>query len=471
MTHSLKCPSCGAPLQVETGAATMRCHFCGNSVIVPEELREDSRTPQQQQSSIPILGNILGQADKFRQLGELVRSGNKIAAIKLYRELFGTNLRDAKEAIERLERGQSVEVMHAAGGAYNNVEINPAQFTPPQFPVAPDTFQKVRAPRASGCRPLLIVLVIVVIAGLGIGLAIMFAVVRKSSDSFIPTALDPKSKGKTSSTPAGMASVALEFGSEGIGPGQFKDARSIGVDGEGRIYVAEYIGGRVQVFDRDGKFLAQWMVDRKMPLRGMAVDRKGTVFIVQKGEITRYEGLTGNSLGALSYNRYRGGNNFDDVTATQEGGLVASSRGSADNIVLFNSSGQAVKTIESAISGQTERSELDMRMATDGLGQIYALGTFNSAVFKFTREGKFITRIGGAGDEPGLFRAPGAVAVDGQGRVFVSDSKGVQVFDTNGRYIGVFRVEGGYPSGLVFNDRNELLVIARTKVVKFTIAK
>jgi streptogramin lyase len=58
------------------------------------------------------------------------------------------------------------------------------------------------------------------------------------------------------------------------------DARSIAVDGAGRIYVGEYTGGRIQVFDPDGKFLIQWMVgDRKTILRGLAADRKGTVML------------------------------------------------------------------------------------------------------------------------------------------------------------------------------------------------
>ena len=85
----------------------------------------------------------------------------------------------------------------------------------------------------------------------------------------------------------------MKFGSEGIGPGMMKDARSIALDGKGNIYVGEYIGGRIQVFDATGKFLTQWMVDTKMPLRGLAADRKGTVYVVQRGAITRYEGETG----------------------------------------------------------------------------------------------------------------------------------------------------------------------------------
>lgn len=241
------------------------------------------------------------------------------------------------------------------------------------------------------------------------------------------------------------------------------------MDGEGRIYVAEYLGGRVQVFDAQGKFLTGWMVDQKMPLSSMAVDRKGTVYIVQRGQITRYEGMTGKSLGNLSYS---GGANFDDIAMTQDGGLVASFRsGASDDIVRLDASGQAVQTIRKAISAQTDRSELNTRLSTDGLGNIYALGAFNSAVFKFTREGRFITRIGGEGNDPGQFRALNAIAVDGQSRIFVSDVKGIQVFDANGRYLDVFKVPGSVAFGLVFNDRNELIVVARNKVVKFTINK
>ncbi|MDT5159517.1 MAG: tripartite motif-containing protein 71 [Acidobacteriota bacterium] len=257
----------------------------------------------------------------------------------------------------------------------------------------------------------------------------------------------------------------LTFGSEGIGPGNFKDARSIAVDAEGRIYVAEYSGGRVQVFDATGKFLNQWIVDPKMPLRGMAADRRGTVYVVQKGEIKRYEGTTGKALGTSG-----GGRGFDDVATTADGGLVAFSYQNRDDILRLDSAGQVTKAIRSAISGQTDRSELSIRVAADGLGQIYALGEFNNAVFKFTPEGRYLTQFGSDGDELGQFRAPSAIAVDNQGRVYVSDFKGVQVFDGNGRYLDLIKLKGA-ASGLAFNDRNELFVVARTQVYKFAIGK
>ena len=262
-----------------------------------------------------------------------------------------------------------------------------------------------------------------------------------------------------------FATVVQTFGSEGIGPGMMTDARSIGVDGQGRIYVGEYQGGRVQVFDANGKFITQWMVDPNMPLRGLAVDRNGVVYIAQRGKITRYQGDTGQALGDLVYS---GGDGFDDVRTSLDGGLVCAWYRGNDNIVRFDAHGKELSTITKAVSTPADRSELDTRVAVDGLGNIYALGTFSEAVFKFNPEGKFVNRFGGSGSQPGQFRAAHSIAVDGKGRVFVGDIQGVQIFDADGRFLTVVKVDG--PAfGMVFNDKNELLVAARSKVIKYAL--
>ena len=203
--------------------------------------------------------------------------------------------------------------------------------------------------------------------------------------------------------PNAFATETLKFGSEGIGPGMFKDARSIAVDASGRIYVGEYTGGRIQVFDPQGKFITQWSVDPKMPLRGLAADRKGIVYVVQRGTITRHEGETGKLLGEVDYT---GGGGFDDLSMSADGGFVAAWYSNRDDVVRFNSAGEVTRTIRAAISSTSGDSELNTRVAIDGLGNIYALGTFNNAVFKFGPDGKFLTRFGDDGDQAGQFRAP-----------------------------------------------------------------
>jgi sugar lactone lactonase YvrE len=262
-----------------------------------------------------------------------------------------------------------------------------------------------------------------------------------------------------------FATETLHFGSEGIGPGMFKDARSIAVDASGKIYVGEYSGGRIQVFDPQGKFITQWSVDPKMPLRGLAADRKGIIYVVQRGKIARHEGETGKLVGEVEY---ASGGGFDDLSMSADGGFVAAWYSNRDDVVRFNSAGNVTQTIRAAISSTSGDSELNTRVAIDGLGNIYALGTFNNAVFKFGPDGKYLTRFGGDGDQPGQFRAPSAIAVDGKGRVYVSDIKGIQVFDGNGRYLAMFN-PGGTASGMVFNDKNELFVAARQHVLKLAL--
>ncbi len=304
-------------------------------------------------------------------------------------------------------------------------------------------------------------LVLMVVLGLVGALAPLFYSISRTVNK-------PTNVSRTESREAAnsFANEVLKFGSEGIGPGMFKDAGSIAVDGAGRIYVGEYTGGRIQVFDAAGKFITQWSVgDRKTLLRGLAADRKGIVYVVHGGNINRYDGETGNLLGEIPFEDKSG---FDDVAVAVDGGLVAAWYRNRDDIVRFDSSGNVVRTFRAAISSASGDSELNTRVAVDGLGSIYALGTFNSAVFKFTPEGKFVNRFSGPGDQPGQLRAPSSIAVDGKGRVYVCDIKGIQVFDADGRFLTVFKPDVS-AFGMVFNDKNELFVVARKQVIKLVL--
>jgi len=50
----------------------------------------------------------------------------------------------------------------------------------------------------------------------------------------------------------------LEWGSRGKGPGQFELPHNVVVDTQGRVYVTDRENRRIEVFDANGKFLAQW---------------------------------------------------------------------------------------------------------------------------------------------------------------------------------------------------------------------
>jgi DNA-binding beta-propeller fold protein YncE len=308
----------------------------------------------------------------------------------------------------------------------------------------------------------LFALVIVGLAAVGILAPAFYSVSRTVKQPTTPT-VGPKPPTKENVN--SFANVLLDFGKEGIGAGMFTDARSIAVDGAGRIYVGEYSGGRIQVFDPAGKFLSQWNIgDRKTLIRGLGADRKGTVYVVSGGSIGRYQGETGEKLGQIEYER----SGADDVSVAADGGLVAAWHSGRDDIIVFDANGKLVRTIPAAISSASGDSELSMRVAVDGTGSIYALGRFNNAVFKFGRDGKFINRFGGDGDQPGQLRSPYSIAVDGYGRVYVGDIKGIQVFDANGRFLTLLNLKG-MAFGMVFNDKNELFVVARDHVIKYAV--
>ena len=116
-----QCPSCGASLSYEAGPEpTVTCQFCGSDVIVPEELRAQAAPPSSPLPSAFDLGQL--SPDKLAELEQLARSGQKIKAIKLYRQMFGVGLKEAKDAVEKLEAGEPLVV--------TSVSASPSLSTP-----------------------------------------------------------------------------------------------------------------------------------------------------------------------------------------------------------------------------------------------------------------------------------------------------------------------------------------------------
>jgi ribosomal protein L7/L12 len=93
MTSLLKCPACGAPLQISaTAQSALTCPFCGNTVVLPEELRGSA--PQTQISAPPGVDTA--------EILRLMRLNKKLDAIKLYRAQTLVGLDEAKAAVERI---------------------------------------------------------------------------------------------------------------------------------------------------------------------------------------------------------------------------------------------------------------------------------------------------------------------------------------------------------------------------------
>lgn len=140
-----------------------------------------------------------------------------------------------------------------------------------------------------------------------------------------------------------------------------------------------------------------------------------------------------------------------------------------EDVVRYDANEQVTLTIPDAVSSISGESELAARVAVDGLGNIYLLGRFNSAVFIYTPQGKFTNRIGSQGNDQDQLRAAMDLAVDGKGRVFITAVGGVKVFTTDGRYQSTIPIPGA-GMGLAVDDANRLYVVSNApRVMQFEV--
>ena len=98
MIQVIKCPACAAPLKFD-GSQIQRCVFCGSSISATQNnlISPDSTE----------FDGLIQKSQQLIEVLSLVHSGNKIGAIKLYHQTFKTGLKEAKDAVDELERGQS----------------------------------------------------------------------------------------------------------------------------------------------------------------------------------------------------------------------------------------------------------------------------------------------------------------------------------------------------------------------------
>jgi ribosomal protein L7/L12 len=385
---------------------------------------------------------------KLRQIIDMINSGDKIGAIKLFREITGLGLKDAKDAIDGI--GVSISATPIGTNTETISSVPYLTSTRKFSPLA----EASKGGRSCNITGFILFLVLVTVIPILIGMTSQGGPLVG-----VWARINPFAVGR----------VTLAFGSEGTGPGYFTDARFVSVDNNGHIFVGEFNGGRVQVFDENGKYLTQWNADGEetgdVYLSGMAAGRNGAVYTVVGSQLFVYDGLNGNLIGKLDH---PDGWGFNDVTLTPDGSVVAVWYKNRDDIIRFDRNGQVNLLVEKAISNVTTDSEMDMRVAVDGTGNIYALAYFNEAVFIFSVDGHYNSRFGSRGEADGQFTSPRSIAVDNLGRIYIADFPGIMIYASDGRYLDTLRVSGA-AMGIAFDDQNNLYVVANEQVLRYTL--
>ncbi len=555
--NTLDCPRCGAPLDPPVPAGpTMECPYCKNTVVIPDSVRskagaEALQNPAFARSAAPDLARLA-------ELGKLVRSGRKIEAIKLVREMTPLGLKEAKDLVEAMERGEPVQLpttsfqtttLSASEYLANSSpsEVPPgleaelrallqqnqrtaairllrermdlslsvadttlamiALGTPlPQAlaqagwkaavqrtaaglqPVRVDlhsaefnrTALKAAGASAAGCSALSVFIILVgVLLPLGV---IALALLAPSG---------PWGEFGSRINPFAFARNELAFGTEGEGQGMFTDLRNVAPASDGSVYTAEYETGRVQHFDAQGKFLNLWFIppaenQNDVYISDLEAGPNGLVYVLVQGDIMVYDGNAGVLQGTVRAERDGRKLYLDDLAFGPDG--VPYALGDSETLVRFDVTTEPcppeiaalqgslpncwlpVLLREKIISAITKDSESTSYLALDGSGFVYILGYYNYSVFKYDRDGAYLNRFGSEGEKPGEFTSVDDLAIDGYGRVFVSDMNGINVFDSGGKILRRFDIPG-VAFDLSIDGQNRLWVASNNqRIIRYVLS-
>jgi len=427
MPEVFKCPSCAAPLEFE-GNTFQKCRFCGSSIIVPSDSFQKSDKNMFDDAS--SLGN---KAVKLAEIYREIQAGRKINAIKIFRETFGTGLKEAKDAVDAMERGESVDISGMKVQTAN-VQTNAQNLK---------AVKKIGFAIGGSILATIVLTTLIIVGAVVVIFYFTFSAVTRTIEK--PFTTQPTTKSEKPQ----LVSEILRFGGEGIGAGKFKDNRHVAVDGNGRIYSTDYSGGKIQVFDEGGKYLTQWIADANMNLCDMKVNREGKLYLLESRRLSVFEGASGKLRQKVENLSAKG------LALTLDGKIVTTN---SNGITILDGDLKTLEDFKDAAKNANATFGFEY-VAVDGNGLIYALDDQNGDVCKFSPDGRFLNRF------TSNSTSPDGIAIDGKGRIFVSDVSNINVFDTSGKLLDSIETKQAF--GMTFNDADELFVASRPFVVKY----
>ena len=244
------------------------------------------------------------------------------------------------------------------------------------------------------------------------------------------------------------------IGLRGTGFGQLNKPRSLALDTNDNVYVAD-MTGRVQKFSPQGQALAFWRLpetDLGKP-KGMCRDRAGNIVVVEphyqrvnhftpEGRLVEQWGTRGQAAGQLTLPRAVAVNARGDIFVSEYTTVDRVQGFSAENrkpMVCFGSPGTG--------QGEFNRAE--------GIGigpddRIYVADSCNHRLQIFSAAGQWLKTYGSAGRGLGQLSYPYDVCVDAEGRQYVCEfgNSRIQIFDAANRPLEILGGVGSEPGKL-----------------------
>ena len=241
----------------------------------------------------------------------------------------------------------------------------------------------------------------------------------------------------------------FEWGKLGNGSGEMHVPYGIDVDVEGNVWLADRANHRIQKFDSKGNFILKFGNEDGHPSneygkfdnpRHVAVDKALKYVYVADSKNNRIQqfDIDGNFIKVIGKLGNKSGefNLPTTIEIDSKGNFFVNERGN-ERIQKFDSNWNPILVWGSKGSGNKQFCHLE-HIALDKYDDVYVTDPQSDPgcskqprVLKFDSDGNFVTKWGSYGKGNGKFVDPEHLAVDSEGRVYVSDRKNesIQVFE------------------------------------------
>lgn len=207
-----------------------------------------------------------------------------------------------------------------------------------------------------------------------------------------------------------------------------------------RLYICDTIFNSVLVYDLDSGQVHPLAGDRgmgkiKQP-NNLAVDDAGRLYVADR---ERQAILVYNADESFDTALGHPGEAWPVAVAVDGDELFVCDRDEHEIEVWDRRSGTVLRRF-GGLGNDPGKFMIPTALALDGAGHVYVTDTGNFRVQKLTVEGEPLDVIGGPGRTLGKFAWPKGLDVDGNGRLYVADSRfaNVQIFNAEGRLLLFF---------------------------------
>ncbi|MCI0396031.1 MAG: TIGR03663 family protein [Chloroflexi bacterium] len=280
----------------------------------------------------------------------------------------------------------------------------------------------------------------------------------------------------------------LVVGSPGSGDGQLLQPRNLAIGPDGMIYVADSGNHRIQVFDQQGRFVRGWgafgqaegllnepwdiAVSDEYVYVADTWNHRLQQFTLDGGFV-RVIGVSGSPLEGQE-----GGGLFfgpRDIGILPDGNLLVTDTGN-HRLQVLDAAGNFIRQIGSR-GTELGRFQEPVGIGLNPDGLVYVADTWNGRIVQLSQELLPVNQwLVDAWEGESINNKP-YLAVDGRGRVYVTDPEGfrILIFDAFGQYLGRFGEYGtdfagfGLPTGIEIDAEGNVYIAdaGNSYVLKF----